>query len=448
VCLTNAGFLTAAQVLLLEDAYGDGDGSVEPSDFEGRDALDGNQISEDCTAAAPQCTLLAFVYVDDEGPVTLDPPAGLETVEAGAIDAVCNTEGDSLVGDNDCLDPVANNGDGLVIFGLINDTADDDDTLSVNASQEGDSVSADVNIVGIPDEVELTLLKTTLQEGDTSTTISACETDLDVEDSDALSDESATIAIAVVTDNDGDELARETVLLESSDTDIATVATGTPGETTGNTGQTVVTDAAGTAQFAVICAGDTTGDVDIDATILANTTGEETSTVTVTVVGAPDAIALTASPATIACDGTATSTVTATVTDSEGTNVANDVNVNFSVVALGTANPINAGTVDGVASSVITPLSNASAGVTVIVSAGEAQSSIRVDCSIPIPTQPTAPVGPVATPTRSGIGGPDTGNGGYTGQDGSGFPTWMLVALGLGSLALVAGGLVTRKVSK
>jgi hypothetical protein len=81
------------------------------------------------------------------------------------------------------------------------------------------------------------------------------------------------------------------------------------------------------------------------------------------------------------------------------------------------------------------------------VTAGDAQSSIRVDCSLPIP--PTAPAGG-ATPTRTGtIGGPDTGNGGYLGQDSSaGFPLWTLVALALGSVALVAGGMVTRKVSK
>jgi hypothetical protein len=136
------------------------------------------------------------------------------------------------------------------------------------------------------------------------------------------------------------------------------------------------------------------------------------------------------------------------VTDSEGNNVANGVEVRFDVVALGTANPITTTTSDGTASSVITPLSAATAGVTVIVSSGDAESSTRVDCALPIP--PTTGPGPVATPTRTGtIGGPDTGNGGYLGQDGSaGFPAWTLVALALGSVALVAGGMVTRKVSK
>lgn len=41
------------------------------------------------------------------------------------------------------------------------------------------------------------------------------------------------------------------------------------------------------------------------------------------------------------------------------------------------------------------------------------------------------------------------GNGGYLGQDGSaGFPMWTLIALALGSVALVVGGLVTRRSGK
>jgi adhesin/invasin len=213
-----------------------------------------------------------------------------------------------------------------------------------------------------------------------------------------------------------------------------------------------VGDPFGVGWFAHICGGESTGVATLTATVDPDANNgtpldQESADLEITVVGAPDAVALSAAPAQIACDGSATSTVTATVTDSDGNNVANGTDVNFSVVALGTANPINTTTTDGVATSVITPLSNATAGVTVIVTAGDAQSSIRVDCSLPIP--PTAPAGG-ATPTRTGtIGGPDTGSGGYLGQDSSaGFPLWTLVALALGSVALVAGGMVTRKVSK
>ena len=119
-----------------------------------------------------------------------------------------------------------------------------------------------------------------------------------------------------------------------------------------------------------------------------------------TVGGAPSSNVLTAEASAIKCDGTEKSTVTAKVTDSAGNNVADGVPVNFSVVALGTANPINTVTKDGIATSVITPLSNSSAGTTVIVTAGDSgiasvvQTSVRVDCSLPLATQPTWPPPP------------------------------------------------------
>jgi hypothetical protein len=435
---------TPAVLLFLDEIYGDDDGELEPEDLADRELLDGNQIGEDCTSVgvAPaygaQCVLIALVYVDDEAAVTIDPPAGLQTTEAGTIDFVCDTEGE----DADCADTVPNDGDGVVVFHILNDTADAGATLEVNAEQETEEVSADVNVVGTPDDVTIALVEEVIQASGTTSDVTDCVDDFDVEED--LGEPNATIAVVEVVDNDGEPLARETALIESDDEDIAVVGEGTPDEAVGNTGQTVVVDA-GTAQYAIICGGTDTGTVDITATIA----GDEEATAELTVVGEPDAIALSAAPATIACDGTATSTVTATVTDADGNNVANGTPVQFSVVALGTANPINTTTTDGVATSVITPLSNASAGVTVVVTAGEddnAQSSIRVDCSLPIPSQPTTPAG---QPTPGGgVRPPDTGTGGYVGQDGAGFPMWTLIALGLGSMALVAGGLVTRKVSK
>ena len=215
-----------------------------------------------------------------------------------------------------------------------------------------------------------------------------------------------------------------------------------------------------TAAYAVICGGKQTGKATIDAAInliSCSSTGcsilssQDHSSKDITVGGAPSTNVLTAEASTIKCDGSEKSTVTAKVTDSNGDNVADGVPVNFSVVALGTANPINTVTKDGVATSVITPLSNSSAGVTVIVSAGDSgiksvvQTSVRVDCSLPLTTQ--AP--PPAPTPRGGIGGPDTGNGGYLGQsDSNSFPAWALIALALGSMTLVAGGLVTRRAGK
>lgn len=117
--------------------------------------------------------------------------------------------------------------------------------------------------------------------------------------------------------------------------------------------------------------------------------------------GSPADVVLAASPAAMVCDGVTSSTVTATITDAFGNNVADGTPVNFSVVALGTTNPINTVTVDGVASSTVTPLAAAS-GVTVIVTSGDAQASIRVDC---IATGTPTP-SPTATPTPR-PGGPE-----------------------------------------
>jgi adhesin/invasin len=310
-----------------------------------------------------------------------------------------------------------------------------------------------VNIVGEADEVTLIAFKDTVQTSGSSGDVADCVEDSDINDAtDLLGEPNITVVQATVVDNDGTELARVSVFdddtlsnggVGSSDNDIAEPADGSP--ISGTSGQTVVTDA-GTAFYQIICGGTDTGEVTITAFIDDGSTDGDNDSVTLNVVGEPANIALTAAPAQIACDGTATSTVPATVTDSEGNNVANGVAVNFSVVALGTANPINTSTTDGTASSTITPLSNASAGVTVIVTSGDAQSSIRVDCSVPIPTQPTAV--PSGTPGGT-IRPPDTGNGGYLGQDGSaGFPVWALIALAAGTVALVAGGMVTRKAGR
>ena len=87
--------------------------------------------------------------------------------------------------------------------------------------------------------------------------------------------------------------------------------------------------------------------------------------------------------------------------------------------------------------------------MTVLVTAGEAQSSILVSCfSAPAATATAG--GVVGTPTTGGtIQPPDTGNGGYLGQNSSaGLSLWTLVALALGGIALVAGGTLARKVSK
>jgi hypothetical protein len=475
-----------ASVENLALAIGDEDGVLEKSDFADIEGFDHNEISTDCEGTISLfCTLDVFVFVDDEGPVTIDPDAGLVTIQSpGTSDFTCNADGATLTTDNDCAETVPPNGDGVVLFHLMEDTAAAGATVGVTVSQEAVGQDFDVNVVGSANEIKLTLVESTIGTSGSTANRVACVGDandsttpgdlgipgVDVASADAVANANSTIAYAQAFDQDDNILARIPILFgidpTSANNSIVSLAVGNVKE--GVTGNTVVTLDPGNdipiAAYVVLCGGNGTGEAtitsDFDTEYAASvgspvTPVEDHSEQDITVVGAPSAAALTASASQIKCDGTETSTVTAKVTDADGNNVADGTPVTFSVVALGTANPINTTTKDGVATSVITPLSNSSAGVTVIVTAGDAdvagqvQTSILIGCTLPLVTQPTlAPaVPPTATP-RSGIGGPDTGNGGYLAQDGSGFPMWTLIVLALGSVTLVAGGAVARRVGK
>ncbi|HEX5505108.1 MAG TPA: invasin domain 3-containing protein, partial [Thermomicrobiales bacterium] len=159
-----------------------------------------------------------------------------------------------------------------------------------------------------------------------------------------------------------------------------------------------------------------------------------------TVVGVPASMTLAADPATLTCDGTATSKVSATIVDAAGNPVAAGNQVTFSVKVLGSANPVVAKTDDkGVASSVITPLSGGQAGVPVVVSVGTLSQSTLVSCANAAATTPTPGTGTTPPPTTggggTGITGPNTGTGDGTVAGGS---NWMLFAA-LSALGLLAG---------
>lgn len=308
------------------------------------------------------------------------------------------------------------------------------DTFVVTATEDAVTLdSGTLTVVGQAHDIQLTSVKTTIQEG-----LSACAI------TDDTSNPARSAAVTTYTDINGVDLVgyKTTWASSSANMKVSTLTTTT---------SQLLTDGTTTAAYQVIC-GVTAGSANLTsknatANAISGITGSVTRTQAITITGVPAAIALTADPATIACDGTATSTVTAKVTDSAGNNVVDNTGVIFNVVALGTANPIQAKTTGGSASSTITPLSANVAGTTVVVQSGDVQASIRIDCLQPTPT---VPAGPVATPTKTGgIVGPNTGTGGYLGQGSTGsFPMWTLIALAMGSVALVAGGMVTRRAGK
>ena len=95
--------------------------------------------------------------------------------------------------------------------------------------------------------------------------------------------------------------------------------------------------------------------------------------------GPPIAIELSAEPQQLVCDGVEESTVTALVVDALNVPVADGTNVHFEVATLGTADPINTTTVDGIAETTVVAVGSGQ-GVVVNVTSGEAASSIRIDC--------------------------------------------------------------------
>jgi adhesin/invasin len=333
------------------------------------------------------------------------------------------------MGDNDCDNNVGTVGDGVVAAAIAGAGATAG-ARTFTATQGTTSQTADFTVVGGPNSLELITDETTVvSPGTTTCALTAAESAADI-----------AHLHATVLDSAGTALTGVTVTFSSGAPTRVKVAAAT-----------VLSADNGTDNEAlnVACGVTAKGDAIITASIcLANcglgTQVNASKTVTITAVGVPAKVDLKADPAQIACDGSASSTVTATVTDSDGKNVADGTAVTFSVVALGTANPINATTKAGVATSKITPLSVGVQGVTVVVSAGSVQSSLLVSCSLPVPTATAVGGAP-----GGGVTPPDTGSGGYLTQDGSaGFPLWTLVALALGSVALVAGGMVTRRAGR
>ena len=152
-------------------------------------------------------------------------------------------------------------------------------------------------------------------------------------------------------------------------------------------------------------------------------------------------VSLVADPASLVCDGTTSSKVTATVLDTQGDPVAAGVPVHFDVQTLATADPINPITDDkGVTSSVITPLAVGQTGVSLNVFSEGIGTSLLLSCVSPEPTAPPPPPeGGGTTPpegTTGGAGGVITGpNTGSGGLDGAGTLSWWPL---LGLLAAAA----------
>jgi len=372
-------------------------GYNDPDLWQDLNDLSGAQLGDYSGGMATQGKLWVLTFVTNDGALTLEADEGV-WASNGASNTKCNLPADPIV-DEDC-DGDGTKGDKIVVDLLYgNDVADLGDAELV-ATQAGVDVIYDYMVVGEPEDITLAFLTDgTVQEDAEKCADTPHLTPLDSSVfTDGAAEPEKNGLVATVTDDDGTELAGIYVEWESDDTDVADL----------NLPKTL-SWALESGTFAVnLFCGDETGTATITADI-----GVEDAEVDVTVIGAPDAMALTASPAVITCDGVNSSTVTAALVDSEGNKVVDGTEVRFDVVALGTSLPITADTAGGTgaAESKITPLSGVSAGVVVLVSVESAdlEGSIRIDCALPVAPPPPPPVGPTG-PT---VVPPGTGDGGY-----------------------------------
>jgi len=371
----------------------------DPALFQDLADLSGAQLG-DYSVAAPASTdgkLWVLTFVTNDGVLTLEADEG---IWLSSLTSNVSCPG----ADADC-DNVAPEGDGIVVDLLLgNAGAADLGDAELVATQGGVDVISDYVVVGEPEDITLALIP----DGNVQEGIDAADcaddphlTPLDSSVfTDGVAEPEKNGLAATVTDDDGTELAGIFVDWSSDDTDVANLNKDT---------SISWTLEAGTFASNLFC-GDGTGTATITADI-----GVEDAEVDVTVIGAPDAMTLTASPAAITCDGVNSSTVSAALVDSEGNKVVDGTDVRFEVVALGIADPITATTEGGTgaATSKITPLSIASAGVVVMVTVKDAddevvlEGNIRVDCAAPVapPPPPVSPTGPTVVPPGTGDGG-------------------------------------------
>jgi hypothetical protein len=424
---------------------------------------------------------LAFVSNDD--PVTFYADEGVWASSGNATAACGPGPGYDFV-DPDCDANSATEDDGIVAAKLEPGADPDRGPAIVTVRQGMQNMEEEYTIVGEPHKITLNVMEPTIQDG-----ASKCMVMSDVATFvEYLSAPSTTIVQAIVTDDDGTPITGGLVAFETDDESKATMAKPlTP---------TVDMQALGIGAPNTLCGTVDSGTVTVRAAITdgvkelgpgldpgANV-GKDMEA-EVTIQGMPTDMALTATPGSLVCDGTASSNVSAALTDAGGKPAMDGTPVRFSAKALGIVSPIEAKSVSGAATTALTPLSGVAKGVAVRATMAlepidwedvldnyrdlidpvvlndlelndkliswrnieveelpladvQLEGSLLVQCteSAAEPAVPVAPTAPAISP-------PATGDGGYS--SGSQATSWSLaLPLGLG-VALLAGGLALRR---
>lgn len=415
---------------------------LRPEDFDPI-RLEGGQIHDQ------DGQLIVVAFFNDDGPVHLRLSDGVKFETSQDDDILCGSVASATTFvDEDC-DNDGIQGDGAVAALIVPEVpAPDRGPASVSADQDLVVLSAPFTIVGEPDELYFLILGAETLEPAVQTGLTAAECKLPGDAAGfiaALGEPEKTVIVARVADNDGTEITGALLKWSVDDKNKAVFAAPlTP---------TLDLGGFGFGAPNLLCGIDDAGPITItaellgpdgqlrEAIVLDPKSASEFTTLQFKVVGTPADVALSVDPATVACDGTSSATVVATVTDAGGNPVVNGNAVDFDVQVLGTANPVSSTTADGKAQSVITPLSAGVAGVSVVVTAGDVQSSILVNCGAGAGaggTQPGAGAGAGAgttAPVSGVISGPDTGSGGDLDGGGS-LAVWPAIALFMAAMGL------------
>lgn len=424
--------------------------------------------------------LIVIAFVNDDAPVRFHTDTGLLLNMPGyggtrtpGKDFYCETGNNLTNGDPDCDGDPATVGDGVVVgvIEIANQPSDDElGDFEVLAIQEGIAFPMQFRVQDKPDTLSLEYLfgKNTIQTGATDPPEPGEPRDptdctFDGSVSGVLAANNSpykSIVLIKSLTKAGEEVIGvlfdwEPVFSTSTnedESDIGGVALGsTPTLDTGAIG-------IGFPQF--VCGKDKPGTLTLKATVnglLSGNADGESEEIDITVVGPPASMTLAAEPKAIACDGTQTSTVTATLKTADGGNPANGADVAFSAVALGSVNPLSANSADGKATTVVSPLSGLNRGVTVLAEVDDVsldnpiKGSVLIEClpggAAPPPAGGQQPGGGAAPGSgRPGgvITGPDTGSGGDL--DGRGaLSAWPAVALFVGAMGLAGARFALRR---
>jgi hypothetical protein len=120
-----------------------------------------------------------------------------------------------------------------------------------------------------------------------------------------------------------------------------------------------------------------------DAQVTATQSGIDVS-MDYTVVGAPPGdITVSADPTSMICNGLASSSITASLTDGNGYPVADGTPVHFSVQGRAIVDPVNALTIGGTASTELIGLSAVTVTLSAHATSGNLESSVDVECVAP-----------------------------------------------------------------